>query len=768
MSLSKSNHAQQHHNPEDQRVHPRRQVLWLVSRVLGIACCMQVHRLRSLVRLFREISSPHQKRSDGTFCLPTEIVCASAVGEQGSSSSEIECGRLCHFPKEALAAMRAQNRSFVQQIQRASEAVSPRTGEIMAGAGSDSTDTGGDDVSSNEYGGLFSLHHLTCRQQDVDALRRESKSFERVGADGAHYCVAPCVLPTSDHGLFSLRVGDALIVLDERQYKRRIDDHRSYSIGSKFEYCCAPDTHTCNDKCVGSNSADHAVNRPVKQRDVHVAIRRLAISRMQIALPSDHIVGDRELTPLSTDEDPVSQNRLLRSAALLPHWCLPTRFWFSVMQGTLQRAARLAKRKRDYQLVATEQFVYSKSNSADFELARSMTLSPTDPALVLDVGSGELGFYAFVMDEDTNKVSMQAPAKQAYEKGKNFVTQYYKEGSSGAAALADVLFEKFFPLVISENDSETGQPVRAEDVKLVESSSSGGGVPTSPSREKKPILLGSFSESPALSSSSCSLKSPLRTGGSDCFRHLSSTSLSPTHSPTAASLFCLPTILLLVGVTGVTREFFVERSHDVEDETEAGGNSSSITCGGGSTDELGRFRRWLDQLQSILQSRFLRARGPRIKIRHLDFLAKKKSARIEAGYELAATRWLVQNGDLDVNMQIIPEVPRTRVAFCSAELHSCVQRILASCGGKEYVSFYDLEAHFYREFYDLELDDRLFAEVCESEELLGGGVAGEGDHVSGREGDHVSGRWASTSAVGKNGRMLGRWAGLIAARCLQC
>lgn len=90
----------------------------------------------------------------------------------------------------------------------------------------------------------------------------------------------------------------------------------------------------------------------------------------------------------------------------------------------------------------------------------SGTVSPADSTYVIDIGSGEMGFYKFCEVPDTpptsagaavsqgwKRVHMEAIPKYAYAAGKSgksgsFVSEFYAEGDTGACAFAQMLNEK--------------------------------------------------------------------------------------------------------------------------------------------------------------------------------------------------------------------------------------------------------------------------------------------------------------------------------------
>ena len=70
----------------------------------------------------------------------------------------------------------------------------------------------------------------------------------------------------------------------------------------------------------------------------------------------------------------------------------------------------------------------SESNINEDEDAfnpKKVTLDPNDLTYVLDVGSGEIGFYVFYQDMSTYDVKMEAKKKYKFVNKMDFISQFY-------------------------------------------------------------------------------------------------------------------------------------------------------------------------------------------------------------------------------------------------------------------------------------------------------------------------------------------------------
>ncbi|CAD7934212.1 unnamed protein product [Amoebophrya sp. A25] len=133
---------------------------------------------------------------------------------------------------------------------------------------------------------------------------------------------------------------------------------------------------------------------------------------------------------------------------------------------------------------------------------------------------------------------------------------------------------------------------------------------------------------------------------------------------------------IYVGLTGKNRDYLLAHPEEKDD-----------------------FDRWL---QSVLKCMREEYRIDTIgRVNFLDFLSTKTGAKTEAAYELSATQWLLQNGDLDMDLSNIP-VGAKDTRFAALELKSCIEAIFQDCPERNRLGFWR-EKYLY-EFRDFGLE----------------------------------------------------------------
>ncbi|CAD7969538.1 unnamed protein product [Amoebophrya sp. A120] len=114
-------------------------------------------------------------------------------------------------------------------------------------------------------------------------------------------------------------------------------------------------------------------------------------------------------------------------------------------------------------------------------------------------------------------------------------------------------------------------------------------------------------------------------------------------------------------------------------------------------DEKEDLDQWLQGVQRLLRDEF-RIDQLVGRLNFLDFLSTRMGAKTEAAYELTATQFLLQNGDLDMDLINIPKGPKdTRFAFL--ELKSCIESIFADGPERNRLSFWrEKYLHEFKDF----------------------------------------------------------------------
>eukprot|EP00927_Polykrikos_kofoidii_P018857 TRINITY_DN18782_c0_g1_i1.p1 TRINITY_DN18782_c0_g1~~TRINITY_DN18782_c0_g1_i1.p1 ORF type:complete len:1208 (+),score=179.78 TRINITY_DN18782_c0_g1_i1:187-3810(+) len=309
-------------------------------------------------------------------------------------------------------------------------------------------------------------------------------------------------------------------------------------------------------------------------------------------------------------------------------------------------------------------------------------LSPFDIFCVLDVGSGEIGFYSYWLDQESRCVCAGGTqSKFKYNKNCTFSDQFLEDTDAGAIALADQVVVRFQMQSVSrETDSEASSVLSGKD-------------DTSPSIAS-PELLGLLPEpfcGQPLSAGSIRITGTNLPGMVNRKRvnedaDLSSTIQQPPSMiiPTKCEPACEPkkassdkSIMsvglsrphgkkkLLLGLTGENRQMLRDRE---------------------------RGKDLLDDL--------LRKVNIRLAPYGFECVPYSPEAKDEAMYELWATEWCVQNGDLDVSSMKLDKTYRT-LQGGREDARTCLEEVRQE--------FCDLSAD--REIHRCYCNDRMEAPV---------------------------------------------------------
>lgn len=239
-------------------------------------------------------------------------------------------------------------------------------------------------------------------------------------------------------------------------------------------------------------------------------------------------------------------------------------------------------------------------------------LSPFETFRVLDVGSGEIGFYSYWLHRETRLVCAGGTREKfKYAKHCTFSDQFLEDTEQGAISLANEVIQQF---ELTQRVTTGGLGDSARFTSLAQSPEQGvsiGSPPPSPATvpaQGPPELL--LPGMIPLKDPSSNFRSDLGSGGEDK-RNLQRTGLKAKKK-------------LLLGMTGANRQMLREEA---------------------------RGRELVDDLLSKVNSRLQQFA--------LECIPYSPEDVDEAMYELWATEWVVQNGDLDVSSMKLDKTYRT-------------------------------------------------------------------------------------------------------------
>lgn len=263
-----------------------------------------------------------------------------------------------------------------------------------------------------------------------------------------------------------------------------------------------------------------------------------------------------------------------------------------------------------------------------------ITLSPLDVVRVLDVGSGEVGFYSYWLDNVTGRICAEGvhAKKLKYDQGQTFV-DLFVTNSEGPAKMANEIIARF-NLKPKPKRFTSFMLGAMEDYGSPHSAMATG-------KDNAESLLGAFASSIRQAGASASdvhmmgnaVVSGLRQAGAGGSDQLPGTidedlpampPMEPSKKATGLGETLEKMTTLLVCLTGSNRQMLRD-------------------------DEEGR--RQLDS--------FIKAVNEKIAAYALECVVYCPRDTDEAMYELCATEWIVQHGDLDVSQFRLDRAQRT-------------------------------------------------------------------------------------------------------------